>query len=114
MAKKAAAVGAAHTPYPEDFPSECISALIGHLMKRQELDVPTLAHHAWEVMGYGLKVGLGEGRMPVGAAGEIASLSDEELGKKLEEATAVKGDVGAIPWPLIMIALEIFKRFILK
>lgn len=100
---------AGHVAYPSDFPADCVTAIANHLLKRQMLSVPELASHAWNVLGYGLKLGLGDGPLIVG---ETIPHSDEEMGQVLLEAGAMKGS-DAIPWPIIIsIILELLRRFI--
>ena len=113
MSKKA--IGSHHVAYPQEFPSECVAALVSYFLgKTPDVEVGELLNHAWNVLGYGLKVGFGGGGLIVGAA-EVQAMSDSDLANKLQEGTAPGADPkGAFPVWLIPIIWDIIRRLLLK
>lgn len=100
--------------YPSfgDF-SQSGMALVAHFRKTEVLPTPALVQHAWTVLGYIAKVGLGEGAAPP-LFGPIHTSQELQWADMIEAgiAPALGGDEKAIPAWLIPVLLQIVKWII--
>lgn len=97
--------------YPESFPIEAL-VLLRDKVKGDDVPVSKLTNAAWNVVGYGLSLGLGikDQIQPVGAANDesLADLSDLN-----ELITGHENGGTSFPIALIALAVKIALKFLL-
>lgn len=89
----------AHHPYPETLPVECITEIIRTVRQRKIAeDAANFANCLWTVVGFGLKVGVGEATHedgPFGAADVSVEQLDECHNALAEASTLSAAEFGA-------------------
>lgn len=91
--------------YPETLPILSVQLLLNAIRGKEEVATDRLCNAAWEVVGYALRVSVGQpvAVYAVGSAGSASSIVDA-----LEKAIVVRGpddaDAG-VPWAFIAIEL---------